>query len=492
MSFYKEQSSYDPNKRYSRKKTTEDECVTSENNTKIYQEFLKDWEALRVRNVGQKEILEEVFDKGKKYVFARIGRKGSKTTTNIDIVWRFLMEKPMRTAYICLPTLTLAEEVYWQEKRLQWCDSPNDDMVKYIKHVDKKNLMITFVNNSTVKLVGTWTEARGRGTQPNLIIFDEVQDASSDYMDAMEPNLAAKPDSICILTGTPPKKKNHYHQWENRIIKNPEGFRVKYSSYMNTALPHLKGWLDNKKQELILAGKEDVWMREYMAEDCFRSDDRVLPDIVFKEFEEMIYQLKATDVSIYQPVFGLVVTEHHVTATYSVIHFTRFTGTQIYTLESQHLSRIWDRSYKEIYKEMLLKMEEYSSIFKKPWRKVVFDETESFSDVISGLNECRKDLKWSKRGVPLLKELILDNKLVMSSKSSDIGVEAQNLLKEDDIREFPLVCAMAMIANEYYQSPVLSRRDQEHWDKMAPLREAGIITTMPKPNVLRPYLGNRH
>jgi hypothetical protein len=492
MSFYKEQVPPEQYKKYSRRKSKNENLLSDkdpENN--IYKEFLKDWEKIRVRNVGQQEILDEVFVKGKRYVFARIGRKGSKTTTNIDITWKFSMQKPLRTTFICLPTVTQAEEVYWNEKRLQWCDLENDDMTKYVKHIDNKNKMITFVNNSTVKLIGTWSEARGRGTQPNLLIVDEIQDASSDYLDAMEPNLAAKSDSICIMTGTPPKKKNHYHEWENRIKKNPEGFHVKYSSYMNTALPHLKGWLDNKKLELIAANKEDVWLREYMAEDCFRSDDRVLPDITFIEFDKMVSNLRSVDVSMFQPVFGLVVTEHHITATYSVIHWTRFTGTKMYTLESNHLSRIWDKSYKTMYDEMLKKMEEYSNIFKNPWRKVVFDQTETFSDVISGVNDCRKDLKWTKRGIPILKEMILNDRLTMSSKSSDIGVEAQNLLKEDDIRDFPLVCAMAMIANEYYQSPSMSRYEQEHWDKMAPLREAGLIVNTPKQYFLKPYLGNR-
>jgi hypothetical protein len=492
MSFYKEQGSYDSSKRYSKKNSKYDDnfCVKDEKHNTIYEEFLQDWEKLRVRNVGQQEILDQVFINGKRYIFARIGRKGSKTTTNIDISWKFSMRKALSTTYICSPTITQCVEIYWDEKRLQWCDSTNDDMSKYIKHVDNKNHMITFVNNSTIKLVGTWSEARGRGTQPNLMIVDEIQDASADYLDAMEPNLAAKTDSLCIMTGTPPKKKNHYHEWENRIKNNPEGFHVKYSSYMNTALPHLKGWLDNKKIELIAAGKEDVWLREYMAEDCFRSDDRVLPDICFTNFDDLLYTLKAVDASSFQPVFGLVVTEHHMTATYNVIHFTRFTGTKIYTLESHHLSRIWDKSYREIYSEMTKKMEEYSSTFKKSWRKVIFDQTESFSDVISGVSQCRNDLKWTKRGIPLLKELILDKRLVMSSKSSDIGVEAQNLLKEDDIRDYPLVCAMAMIANEYYQAPAMSRHEQEHWDKMAPLREAGLITNLPRQKQLRPYFGN--
>lgn len=493
MSFYKPQSSQKPNQRFRKKKTEDSEPVrqqASEPASNLYEEFLEDWEKIRDRHVGQKEILHKFREEKKKYGFIRMGRKGAKTTTNIDIAWDFLLEKSRRTCYICLPTITQAIEVYWDEKRLQWCDLDNPMMAdKYIRHIDNNKHIITFVNDSTIKLVGTWSEARSRGTQPNLMIVDEVQDCSAEYLDAMEPNLAAKPDSLCVMSGTPPKKKNHYHEWEERIRSNTEGFTVKYSSYINTALPHLKGWLDKKKIELIAAGKEDVWLREYMAEDCFRSDDRVMPDVKFVEFEEMLFKIRSVDPTVFQPLFGLVVTDHHITATYSVLLHSRFTGSQIFTLESQHLNRLWDRSYADVYGEMTKKMDEYSSVFKKPWRKVVFDETDSFSDVIQGIGKARNDLKWTKRGVPLLKEMILGNKLTISTKASDIGVEAQNLLKEDDIRDFPILCAMAMIANEYYQAPSMSKFEQENWDKMAPLREAGIVTTIPKQKYIKPYLG---
>ena len=493
MSFYKQQSSRNFNNTYRRKKKSTweedgngDGLEISKN---VYEKFLEEWETLRERHEGQQAILDAVYEHGKRYVFARIGRKGAKTTTNIDIAWKFSMQKGRRTTFICLPTITQAIEVYWDEKRLQWCDKDTPLMSKYIRSIDNNKHMITFVNDSTIKLIGTWSEARGRGTQPDLMIVDEIQDTSADYLDAMEPNLAAKPDSICVMSGTPPKKRNHYHEWEERIKKNPQGFHVEYSSYINTALPHLKAWLDNKKIELIEAGKEDVWLREYMAQDCFRSDDRVLPDVQFTQFDELIFKLRSVDPSVFQPILGLAITEHHITATYNLLLHNRFTGSQIYTLESQHLNRIWNRSYAEIFAEMSQKMEEYSGIFKKPWRKIVFDETDSFADVISGVSHSRNDLKWMKRGIPLLKEMILANKLTLSTKAGDLGVETQNLLKEDDVRDYPTVCAMAMIANEYYQSPSMSKHEQEHWDKMAPLREAGIVTPFPRQKSLRPYLG---
>jgi len=466
MSFYKKQSTakFIPKK----------QAVISEfgekraggDSPKLYEDFLIDWEGLRVRHKGQVEILDAFFVQNKKYLFNRIGRKGAKTTTNIDIA----------TTFICLPTITQAIEVYWDEKRLQWCDI-NDGWMqdKYISHIDNNKHMITFVNGSTIKLIGTWSEARGRGTQPNLLIVDEVQDASAEYLDAVEPNLAAKEDSRCVMSGTPPKKKNHYHEWEDRIRANPEGFTSEYSSYINTALPHLAGWLDKKKIELLAAGKEDTWIREYLAQDCFRSDDRLLPDIRLENYEEMLRFLQSVDSTIYQPLFGLIVTEHNITATYNLMFHTKYTGSQIYTLESEHTNRIWDRSYKDIYSEMKSKMEGYSNTFPKAWRQVVYDETECFTDVIPGISNARKDLKWTNRGIPLMKEMILSDKLTFSNKASEIAVETQNLLKEDDIRDYPTICTMAMLVNEYYQPPSLSKTEQVEWDRYAPLREAGII-----------------
>jgi hypothetical protein len=351
--------------------------------------------------------------------------------------------------------------------------------------------MITFVNGSTVKLIGTWSEARGRGTQPNLLIVDEIQDANAEYLDAMEPNLAAKEDSRCVMSGTPPRKKNHYHIWENRIKGNPEGFHAEYTSYVNTALPHLAPWLDKKHEELRLAGKESDFLREYMVQDCFSSVDRVLPDIKTIDYDEMIFKLRSVDPSAYQPLFGLIVASHHMTATYNLMIHSKYTGTEIFNLESTHINRIWDRSYSSIYKEMTGKMNDYSCIFSKPWRQSVYDETKSFADVIPQVSLARTDLKWTERGIPLMKEMILSNKLSFTNRSGEIGVECQNLLKEDDIRLYPTICNMAMLANEFYQMPCLSKSEQERWDRYAPLREQGIICAVPSQKGLRTYGGKR-
>lgn len=447
----------------------------------LYDEFWKILRENRTFHTGQEEIFKAFFEGQKKYIFMRMGRKGAKTTSNIVLAWGYSLMVKRSTCYVTLPTITQAIEVYWDEKRIQWCDLPEPLLSdKFVQAIDNNKHTITFVNGSTIKLTGTWSEARGRGTQPNLMIADEIQDCSADYLDAMEPNLAAKEDARCVMSGTPPKKRNHYHEWEDRILKNVQGTTFKYSSYINTALPHLKGWLDNKREELISAGKEDVWLREYMAEDCFSSDERILPDVVVEDYQDVMRMLRGTDPTAFQPIIGITITPQKLSACYAVTIQSRFTGVQFWILETETKSRLWDKSYEDIYSQMEEKMAAYSNIFPKKWRKLVYDETESFTDVILDVAQARKDVKWKNRGIPLLKEMILNGKTHISTKADQFAVESQNLLKEDNILDYPAVCTLAILANEYYQAPSISKDEQVVWDQFAPLREDGIICYPPE------------
>ena len=444
----------------------------------------KFWGELRNRRTfheGQEALFKAFFQEGNKKIFNRTGRKGAKTTANITCAWGYSLAGKNRITYITLPTRELADEVYWEEKRIHRCDLPDEDLQDmFVKDVSESKRTITFINGSTIKLIGTWSEARARGQQPDLLIPDEIQDCSPNWLEAMDSNLAAKPDARYIMSGTPPRKRNHYHEWEERTRASKEGVCFHYSSYVNTCLPHLKDWLDNKKIELYAAGKEDVWLREYMAEDCFSSDERVLPDIELIEHEELIRTMQAVDPTAFQPLVAICMWLDKVSTCYAVCLPSRYTGLNLSILETETTSRLWDHSHTAIYSHIQEKMSEYGKIFRKSWKEVVYDETESFTDVITHIPQARKDFKWKQRGTPLLKELILNKNMTFSTRSDQFGMESQNLLKEDDIREYPTVCTMAMLANEFYESPTLQKDEQMVWDQFAPLREAGIVCKPPK------------
>jgi hypothetical protein len=324
-------------------------------------------------------------------------------------------------------------------------------------------------------LIGTWTEARGRGTQPDLIIFDEVQDCNPDYIEAMDSNLAAKPHAQCLMMGTPPKKRNHYEEWYSRIQSNERGQVYHYTSYDNVSLPHLKDWLDKKKMELIRANKEDVWLREYMAELCYSSSDRILPDASFLELEEINKRAMLFDYQDRVPVLAVSVHQNYFCCILAVI----IPRKMLFITDHLLFPQVWDKSFSGMYPQLNEKVKELQNFCGKRIRNIVWDESEAFVDVISGFTKCRKDLKWQDRGIPLLRELMIKEKILFSREVADFGLECQNMLIEEsekDIQKnYPHVCTLSMLVNEYFAQEKMKIHSVRPFNKYDALRDAGII-----------------
>ena len=456
---------------YERKVSSKKNIIES----KLSESFLKDWESCRDRHDGQLEVLNAVFEEQQQYVFYRAGRKGAKTTTAIDVAWKKANLNPNLVIYLCYPTISLGIDVVWDERRLQTCDQKDDKMFsKYVEKVNDARHMVTFSNGSFIKLIGTWSEAKGRGTQPDLIIFDEVQDCDSEYIEAMDANLAAKPGAQCLMMGTPPKKRNHYEEWWERIGSNPRGKTFHYTSYDNVKLPHLKEWLDNKKIELTKANKEDVWLREYMAELCYSSSDRVLPDIRFLEKEEIDKKTLLFSYNDRIPVVGVSVTPTYFCAILGVMIHSKM----LFVTDHLVIPQIWNRSFAEMYPLLLEKVKIVHQLCGKKVRNIVWDESESFIDVISGFSKCRKDLKWQDRGTPLLRELIIKEKIQFSREIGDLALECQNMLVDESTKDvqknYPHICTLSMLVNEFFAQEKMSLEKQKDFDKFQAFRDMGI------------------
>lgn len=437
--------------------------------------FLEDWENCRDRHPGQLQVLQSVFVDLCQYVFYRSGRKGAKTTTAIDAAWKSAHLAPNRVIYLGYPTIAQGIEVVWEERRLQTCDLKDDSMLdKYVEKVDDNKHIVRFINGSFIKLVGTWSESRSRGTQPDLLICDEFQDCNPEYIEASDGNLAAKPHAACIFMGTPPKKRNHYESWWDRINGNPRGKCYHFTSYDNIRLPHLKDWLDNKKIELLKANKEDVWLREYMAEFCYSSSDRVLPDAKLYEKEEISLKLRHFDYKTRVPVLAISVHPSYFQAILAIV----VCGKMAFVIDSMTFPQIWNRAFSEMYPELNEKVKALQDQCGKKIRNIVWDESESFIDVISGFSPCREDLKWQGRGIPLLRELMVKEKICFSREVAALGLECQNLLIEETEKEveknYPHICTIAMLVNEYFSQEKVPIHSAKLFDPYEAFREAGI------------------
>lgn len=462
------------------KKEDEEKQIIKEDSA-YSRKFLEDWKACRDRHPGQSEVLKAVFEDKLQYVFYRAGRKGAKTTTGIDVAWRQANAAPNRVIYFCYSTIALGIEVIWEERRLQTCDQKDDSMYdKYVEKVDDSRHIVRFANGSFIKLIGTWTEARGRGTQPDCLIFDEFQDCNPDYIEAMDANLAAKENAQCVIMGTPPKKRNHYEEWYERVGSHPRGKVFHYTSYDNIRLPHLKQWLDNKKIELIRAEKEDVWLREYMAELCYSSSDRVLPDAEFFENQEIILKASQFDYKQRIPVLAISIQPTYFCAILACLNHQK----TLFVMDHMIFPQVWDRAFSEMYPELSQKVKILQDFCFRKIRNIVWDESDSFIDVVRGFTKCRKDIKWQDRGIPLLRELMIKKKIVFSREVADFGLECQNLLIEENVKEvqknYPHVCTLAMMVNEYFSQEKLVIHTEGPFDKYKGFRDIGIPCP-PKP-----------
>jgi len=452
-----------------------EEEIKVESDPAYVRNFLEHWDKCRERHPGQQLVLNSVFEEKKQYVFYRSGRKGAKTTTGIDAAWKAANLAPNRVVYLCYPTIAAGIDIVWDERRLQTCDLKNSSMEdKFVVKIDDNKHIIRFANGSFIKLVGTWTEARGRGRQPDFMVCDEFQDCNPDYIEASDSDLAAKPHAQCIFMGTPPKKRNHYESWWDRVGTNPRGQCFHLTSYDNTKLPHLKDWLDNKKVELIKAGKEDVWLREYMAEFCYSSSDRILPDAIFLEKEEIYNKARLFAYADRIPVLAISVHPNYFCAILAVL----LPRKMVFVMDHLVFPQVWNKAFSEMYPELNEKVKTLQDFCGKKIRNLVWDESDSFTDVISGFTKCRKDFKWQDRGIPLLRELMIKEKICFSREVADLGLECQNMLIEETPKEvqknYPHICTLSMMVNEYFAQEKVAIHSVKPFDKYDAFREIGI------------------
>lgn len=437
--------------------------------------FLEKWEACRDRHPGQVKVLHALHVDKCQYVFYRAGRKGAKTTTAIDAAWYAANMAKNRVVYLGYPTIAQGIEVVWEERRLQTCDLKDESMSDiFVDKVDDNKHIVRFTNGSFIKLVGTWTESRSRGTQPDLLICDEFQDCNPEYIEASDGNLAAKPHAACIFMGTPPKKRNHYESWWERISSNPRGKAFHFTSYDNIRLPHLKEWLDNKKIELLRANKEDVWLREYMAEFCYSSSDRVLPDAFFYEKDEIDQKARLFDYGERIPILAISIHPKYFCALLCILVHRKM----VFVMDHMVFPQVWDKAFSEMHAPLTEKVKILQDYCGKKIRNLVWDESESFVDVVSGFTKCRKDIKWQDRGIPLLKELMVKEKICFSREVADFGLECQNMLLEESVKDvqknYPHVCTLAMMVNEYFSQDKITIHRAPDFDKYQALRDMGI------------------
>ena len=131
-----------------------------------------------------------------------------------------------------------------------------------------------------------------------------------------------------------------------------------------------------------------------------------------------------------------------------------------------------------MYPELNEKVKILQDFCAKKIRNLVWDKSGSFADIISGFTKCREDIKWQDRGIPLLRELMIKEKICFSREIADFGLECQNMLIEESEKDvqknYPHICTLAMMVNEYFYQDKVAVHTSQPFDKFDAFREMGI------------------
>ena len=128
------------------------------------------------------------------------------------------------------------------------------------------------------------TSEKGRGTENDLILLDEVaflRGFKHYWESVLEPTLLTT-RGRAVFSSTP-NGFNDFYELSNKSQQNEEWFYIHATSYDNPF--NDKEWLDNKKKEL----PEDTFAQEYLA------DFRKQSGLVFKEFQRDIHLFEKKD-----------------------------------------------------------------------------------------------------------------------------------------------------------------------------------------------------
>lgn len=209
---------------------------------------------------GQVPLGWALFYGGFKDIFAQCGRSWGKTEFIAYALWRYALERTKSENYCFGPLAKQVREILWAPGRIQGL-GPEE----YKSSINNTEMRIILNNESFIKLDGSDNIDAYRGIKPKgLSVYDELKDLKSEFINAYDPNRAAH-DSPAIYIGTPPEFHNHFVDLAEKARK----YHLKTWFFLHAPTRdnpyNSKRWLDNKKAELLDAGDEETWLREYEA-----------------------------------------------------------------------------------------------------------------------------------------------------------------------------------------------------------------------------------
>lgn len=209
----------------------------------------------RELHAGQKKVVSEVFEKGKKRIIIMAGRSWGKSLVCHYILSRLLCF-PGKSGFMIGPTRKQQKEITWE---------PFDG----IKSFFPNRLNVTFSETeqrlecpwgSFGKIDGSENHQSFRGVPYDLMIMDEGQMCDWRFYDSAYPNLS-KRNGVLIVIGTMDLDLNNpFMRLWKEAQEDEDWCCIKAPSWEN---PHIRAWLEKEKKKYIARGESAEWEREF-------------------------------------------------------------------------------------------------------------------------------------------------------------------------------------------------------------------------------------
>jgi hypothetical protein len=358
-------------------------------------------------------------------VFAQCGRNFGKTELVSYLLWRFAWTYAGSENYYFAPYMKQAREILWASRRVQTFGPEG-----WVKEINNTEMRVTFQNGSFIKLDGSDNVDAYRGVKPKgLSVFDEFKDFREEFYDAYDPNRAAFNSPLMII-GTPPELEGQYTKLAADYSRDPT---KRFFTMPTSVNPHISPkWLERKKSELYALGEGDKWEREYMARFVPGGANAIFPMLtkaLIKPHDELMGQIwrdrKKLEWILWADPAGA--------SCFAVL----FCAVNPYTKQVYCLDEIYELTQSEmtvgrIWPRIRSKRDD---LWDGEWRQG-YDEASTWfaNEVLDAFNEGLEPTQKMKSdkltGLSLLKDSMLQGKLIMSDRCNKLYWELERYRKD--------------------------------------------------------------
>lgn len=362
-------------------------------------------------------------------VFAQCGRNFGKTELVCYLLWRFAYTYAGSENYYFAPYMKQAREILWASRRVQTFGPES-----WVKEINNTEMRVVFQNGSFIKLDGSDNVDAYRGVKPKgLSVFDEFKDFRPEFFEAYDPNRAAF-DAPLMIIGTPPELDGQFTRLAAAFEKDPNKRFFQMPTSVN---PHIsRKWLEAKKAELYALGEGDKWEREYQARFVSGGANAIFPMLSRKamrphdEVMAMIWRdRKKLEWILWADPAGA---SCFAVLLCAVNPYTKqiFCLDEIYELTQTEMTvgRIWPR--------IRTKRDE---LWDGEWRQGYDEASTWFANEVldafgEGLEPTQKMKSDKLTGLSLIKDALLQGKLILSDRCQKLYWEMERYRKDDQGR----------------------------------------------------------